>query len=437
MAEDDALRILLADEYGTALLKEATRSVVTWDGLMERPLPSGSSARQTWEALQRTRMAMGVDLPFTHGASGRAWYGMTLDLANATSRIERECHEDSSLWRMFEKSSDQHFLMHMRVSDALASAELDGLAIRTEEASSLLRYDQTPRTPAERVIKNAFGAFDRLREFEGEPFSVSMMKQLRDLVLEDVDEKTLEVRPRNLGLIPFDPGVQNDCDSVEILSEICRYANHEAGDPYDPPALRCMFLVDIMYGFHPLGKVSGQVGKLVSYLYARRHGIPLLGVLPLLQARVEWTDGAIKPPQVSFDRTALEHMAANTFASHGSDSTLHHTTIAQLACIKLDELKIRINAWNRQDEAMREALKREAPFNYRQRAVLARALRRPDATFSIKYHQTNHAVSYATARRDLTELEEKGYLVMALDGHTMVFRPASNLEDLLGVTVVK
>lgn len=437
MATDDALRVLLADEYGTALLKEATRSVVTWDGLMERPLPSGVSARQTWEALQRARMATGVDLPFTHEASGRAWYGMTLDLANAVSRIERECHEDSGLWRMFERSSDQHFLMHMRVSDALASAELDGLAIGAEEASSLLRYDQTPRTPAERVIKNAFGAFEKLEEFEEEPFSVSTMRKLRDLVLEDVDEDELEVRPRNLGLMPFEVNVQDEHGSDEVLEGVCRYANHEAGDPYDPPVLRCMFLVDIMYGYHPLGKVSGQVGKLVSHLYAKKHGIPLLGVLPLLQARVEWTDGVIGPSQVSFDRMALESMAANTFSSHGSDSTLHHTTIAQLACVKLDELKVRIDAWNRQDEAMREALKREAPFNYRQRAVLARALRRPDATFSIKYHQTNHAVSYATARRDLMELEEKGHLVMTLDGHTMVFRPAGDLGKLLGVTVAR
>lgn len=60
------------------------------------------------------------------------------------------------------------------------------------------------------------------------------------------------------------------------------------------------------------------------------------------------------------------------------------------------------------------------------------ALRHPGATFTIKYHQTNNAIAYATARRDLVELEQKGYLSFEVDGRTMVFKAVSTLDSLIG-----
>ena len=62
--------------------------------------------------------------------------------------------------------------------------------------------------------------------------------------------------------------------------------------------------------------------------------------------------------------------------------------------------------------------------------VLARAMRDPDAEFRTRYHQTTHNIHYATARRDLMELHEKGYLDMELPGKAYVFTRGSRLEEL-------
>ncbi|MHB1016641.1 MAG: hypothetical protein ACYC2X_01940 [Coriobacteriia bacterium] len=55
---------------------------------------------------------------------------------------------------------------------------------------------------------------------------------------------------------------------------------------------------------------------------------------------------------------------------------------------------------------------------------------RYSAEFRVRYHQSNHNIHYATARRDLVELHEKNYLRMELQGKTQVFTRGPRLEEL-------
>jgi len=112
------------------------------------------------------------------------------------------------------------------------------------------------------------------------------------------------------------------------------------------------------------------------------------------------------------------------------DNTAYHTTAAQLALIELRKLEATIESWELRDAEMRRILHKDPLLNARQRTVLARALRDPDAEFRIRYHQSNHNIHYATARRDLVELHEKGYLTMELRGKTHVFTRGRRLDEL-------
>ncbi|MHB1018557.1 MAG: hypothetical protein ACYC2X_11840, partial [Coriobacteriia bacterium] len=71
-------------------------------------------------------------------------------------------------------------------------------------------------------------------------------------------------------------------------------------------------------------------------------------------------------------------------------------------------------------------------LNHRQRSVIGRALRVPDATFRIGYHRTTHGIGYATAHRDFAELVERGYLTETTEGRMKVFRAGPALEERIG-----
>ena len=83
---------------------------------------------------------------------------------------------------------------------------------------------------------------------------------------------------------------------------------------------------------------------------------------------------------------------------------------------------------------MHRILRRDPELNQRQRSILSKALRDPHATFRIGYHRTNHNIAYATARRDLVELEQRGYLISQMRGKAWVFAPSESLAEMLNQT---
>jgi Fic family protein len=103
----------------------------------------------------------------------------------------------------------------------------------------------------------------------------------------------------------------------------------------------------------------------------------------------------------------------------------------ELALLTLREVEQYVDSWERRDNEMREVLRKDPLLNQRQRAILARALRVPDAEFNIRYHKRNHNVAYTTARRDLLELADKGYLSMEQRGKAFIFAAAPKLQELV------
>jgi len=71
-------------------------------------------------------------------------------------------------------------------------------------------------------------------------------------------------------------------------------------------------------------------------------------------------------------------------------------------------------------------------LNARQLDLVFYALRHPGAEFSTHSHQCAQGIDEQTARADLHDLEEKGYLVRHQIGPAYVFYAAEDLELRVG-----
>lgn len=293
----------------------------------------------------------------------------------------------------------------------------------------LLRLDRAPQSDTERLLVNTFRAFDHLRDLLDEPFSRELFTHMRDLLLDGVDPEGLGSEPPLQGILARTEDQDAERQrrfAGRQMDLIAAYLNRESSDPDDLPVLQGQVMADAFRFYRPLGNVSSQVGRLSARLFALKNGLPVLGLLPISRAKVDWETGLINPPLVSLD--SRMHVELNQRSPR--DVTPHQTLAAQLTLITLRDLESHIEAWERRDEEMREILRRDPALNHRQRSVLARALRDPEAEFRIRYHKTNHSIHYTTARRDLLELQEKGYLLMEQQGKAFVFLPGPGLDEL-------
>jgi len=72
-------------------------------------------------------------------------------------------------------------------------------------------------------------------------------------------------------------------------------------------------------------------------------------------------------------------------------------------------------------------------LNYRQLALLQHALKHPNAAYTIESHKNSHNVVRATARADLFNLVERGYLSRGKQGRRYNFLPATGIAEKLNL----
>jgi len=420
---------LLWDPAFRALLIRFAREAMTWEQFLDEPLPRNLSATRTWELLNELSRDVGVEVPIPDLDGNDYWYRRTYHLTDTVNTVACACRSDSRLHRTMTASAGHHFVVKARIRETIAAARLDGLLISEADATVLLRMDRAPQNPVGQLVINTFTAMERLDELVDEPFSRGLFEHLRDLLLRGVDAGMLQTSRPGMGLVSFDYADERIAPAAEQqLAYITAYANHETGDEYDQPLLRALLIADVFRLYRPLGAVSSQVGRLAARLYELKHDLPVVGLLPVSRAKLDWEQGIIAPPSVICGPEAYKTLLERS----PGDLTAYQMLSAQLALHTLRDTERYVEMWEQQDTEMREILRREPLLNQRQRSILARALRVPDAEFAIRYHRRNHNIAYTTARRDLLELAEKGYLVMQQRGKAFIFSAAEGLQEKLG-----
>jgi Fic family protein len=169
------------------------------------------------------------------------------------------------------------------------------------------------------------------------------------------------------------------------------------------------------------------MASLVWKLYCLKQGYPVLGYLPVCRAILNWENGDITPPHV-----LSPSLPKQWVDEHGrEDYTANVTVSLQLVHLELEGLRERVALRKDRDGEVLKSLEGDSTLNHRQRSILSRALRHPEAEFTIRYHRTNHGVVYATARADLLELVDKGYLTCEQAKRAFVFRPDPHIKSRL------
>ncbi|TKI04100.1 hypothetical protein [Martelella alba] len=421
-----SLQTLFDDVSFQKLLKRFSQKCISWDEFLSLNLPPNISPLAMWEIMNRMSRYMGIDLPIPDLNDEEYWYRRTHELTDIIGIVTRACAPDSHLHRTMTAASSQHFLMNVRIPDAIAATRLDGLSLSVRDADSQLRLDRAPRNATERLVANTFNAIDHLPNLVGEPFSRDLFMHLRDRLLEGVDIRALETTRASLGTGLFEwPGAMTERFANRQMDYIAAYANHETGE-YDHDVLRALILTDSFRFYRPLKEVSYQVGRLAAHLYALKHDLPVLGLLPISRVKLDWDEGHILPPRVSFDRTAYESLRIRA----PGDLTSLQTLTAQLTLLALRIVEHYVSGWENWDRALRQTLKKDLQLNDRQRSILGRALRKPEAEFTLRYHKNNHGIAYPTARRDFLELVDKGYLTLQQRGKAFIFLPHYGLREM-------
>lgn len=424
-----ATEALLADPVFAGLAEEAVRDYIDWDELTRRPLPAGMSADDAWRVLTTLRRFGATRFPLHDMHQRQYWYTLTREADVCIDAIERYCHTDSVVHRAILHRHGRVFLVGSRIREAIAVCQLDGVAVSKAKAERMLQSGRAPRDDTERFVLNSHALLYELDDLADEPFTPELLRRLYDRLVEGVDLSLLERREVRHGLTDFvETSPVTTQRRTEMLRQYCAYANGQLGDPSETVAMKAHALLNTMnyWGFVP--DFNGIIGRCVFRLYAARQDYPVLAYLPISSWYESWVEGHIGTSIVRFTRLDRSR-SANDFEV---DYTADVITYLQLTVAALDELLGAIERARHRDADLRTTLEHDPGLNYRQRSILSQALVKPEAQFRIREHQTTHNVVYATARADLLDLVERGYLRQEMRGRAFVFVAQPGLAKRLG-----
>jgi Fic family protein len=383
---------------------------------------------QTWELLGVLRRFAGTSCPIPTPDGEEFWYSLDGGALRCLELIARHCRSESSLHQMLREREGHRFLVRCRVEEAIATCRLDGVVVDQRRTSDMLQDGRAPRTPAERLVLNSYEMLTELESVTQEPFSPQLVRSLYDRVTSGVDVAALDRGPARPDLdgMPNPAASRAGSEDPGMLEAICDYANGVTGDPAEPLAVKAFMLLSITAYARPLRDLNDTVGRHLLRLFAVSRDYPVLSYLPTSLMRLRWLDHTLEPGIARFD--TLEHRPVIPGSMDGTEDILTHL---QLTTAALIELLGYIERARQEDVALHKALDAAAHLNYRQRSVLAQALANPGSQFRIRQHQTSHRVVYQTARTDLLDLVDRGYLHKEDRGRAFVFLPSSGLLRLV------
>lgn len=408
------------------LLARANKDYLYWDKFKQLPMSEGVMAEEAWRLLKLERSFMRWTTPITdiHGRSFS--YALVNSLQRSLMTVDQQAGgRIGTRVPEFTRDTERTYVLNRLMEEAIASSQIEGAATTRRDAKEMLRQGRKPRTRGERMILNNYRTITRIKEHLDKPLSSQLLLELQASLTEGTLDPSEIGRFRTAdddivvgdftGAVFHVPPSASDIPLH--LDSLCRFANGE-GDHFVHPVLKAVLLHFWLAYLHPFCDGNGRTARALFYLQSLKAGFWLFEYVSI--------SSVILRRRAQYERAFLYSEMDDADVTYFA--TFHMKAIERA----LGEFWDYAERKAKEDAELQQRVSADAGFNYRQRALLTRALKDSSAVFTIESHRASHDVVYATARSDLLELVERGYLVQQKRGRTFVFTPALNLRDRLG-----
>jgi Fic family protein len=413
---------------GLGFKPEVEGRYLHWDEVRRRSAPQGVSVEEWWLAIRVARTVVRTFLPLMDKTGQPFSFSRTDGLLLSLHQIDRDMGGPLEMRDplLANKEVRDSYLIRSLMEEAITSSQLEGASTTRQVAKQMLLEGRTPRTTDERMIANNFVAMSMLRARAQEPLSRDFVLELHEVLTHGTlkegevgrfrrRDKTINVQDNSTGDVLHMPP-----DAKELpkrLDALCAFANEQSSDAFIHPVVRAVVLHFMLAYDHPFVDGNGRTARALFYWSMIRQKYWRAEFLSI--SRI------IQKAPAQYGRAFL---LTETDSADVTYYLLHQLEVIQRATKDLHQYLAIKQAEVHEVEAL---VRTGENLNHRQRSLLAHALRHSDARYSILPYQREHGIVYETARRDLLELADAGYLNKTQMGRAFLFRVDPTLGERL------
>ncbi len=305
------------------------------------------------------------------------------------------------------------YLVNSLMEEAIASSQIEGAATTRAVAKKMLQENRKPRTKDERMIVNNYLAMKFIKDQlqKSRRLNIDFIKELHKVVTHHTLEKTEyegQFRDNNdinvyyiseekhgeivKQLIHTPPDYKKIKDFME---EFCNFANNEQRGYYLHPIVKAIALHYMIGYLHPFYDGNGRTARALFYWYALSQGYDYLEYIALSTA----IKSAYKQYPMAYLYAESDH----------NDITYFVKFNMEMLNTAINSFKAYINRKKIENRKILDTIHRDRRLNLRQ-ADIINNLSKSERRITIEEMQERYNITYETARTDLLELVEIGFM---------------------------
>ena len=382
------------------LIDKIDADYLYWDKVKYKPLPEGYTPQMLWTYVKASRVRRVITV----------WKKYDIILC-ITSQMQRMCHnfdmKFGSFWEAdneLQSPEKKYYLSSSLMEEAIYSSKMEGASTTRVVAKEMLRKKKSPQNKAQQMIANNYATIQYIVEHKDEPLTEEGLLYIHKLMT----EKTLD-NPDDAGRFRTNDNVvvadmvEGDVvytpptfkDIPEFVSTLCDFFNNDNPRNFIHPIIKGIIIHFMVAYMHPFVDGNGRTARALFYWYMLKENYKLTEYMSI--SRV-----------IAKSKTSYEKSFRYT---ENDDNDMGYFVAYNLRALEISFQQLRDYIQRKQREKKAaNAFMLAGNINQRQALVLQRLTEEPDTIFTVKDMQELFSVSSMTARKDLADLVQQGYL---------------------------
>lgn len=416
--------IFLDNEELKNLIYSINSRYLYWSDVKYR-IPSGITGAELWGMVKSVRNLTDVKI----------WSQNNIHFS-LTNTMQRLCHEfDMNFggsWgasKIFpdDKTTQELYLISSIMEEAIASSQMEGAATTREVAKDMLRKKISPRNKSQRMILNNYNTINFIRDHAKDNLTPALIMQVHGMMTEgalDVPDASGRLRREDENIVVGN-GITGEIVHTppsaeclnEFLNQLCAFFNDENAEVFVHPIIRAITIHYLVGYYHPFADGNGRTARALFYWYMMKSNYWLVQYLSI--SRI------IKGSKKSYEQAFLYSEA------DGNDIGYFIQYNMEVLIKSFDALSRYIKR-KHNDKKKAEKLLHLGDITERQSQILSIYIENPDSVLVSTDIIAEFGVSPGTAKSDLRNLMNKGYLKeVSLNKRTKGYVRSDDFEELI------
>jgi|GEM_PF-7080614 len=436
-----AMYTLLTDPDFARLWERQKKRTLSLNELISTSLPEGMTLSDVYNTVFLLQRQSGFRVRRIRKDAPEYFFSLSGRHIQMLNLLSSKSSNDTALMHNMKRYLKSDSFHRVLFDDVRRLFAMEGLSISNERMDQLFFAPPDKSVLSDQLFLNLKDLLVDAHSMVDQSFSDRLLRFMYERLIQDIDPRTFK---EHYGFHMLRPEQFMARIKPELLrDELYRVLNEDSLLEDALPVASILILSEQLSFISPFPYFNGMLILVLYALFLFKTKFPGVAYAPVLYFQPRWKAGKMDRNAVSLscadaaptfsdcelslsefagaEETTLAMMQANTSVLFPGEYDISKWLLVALeitycSTIHLEELM------SKEVLIPTEFILSDASLNKRQHAALVTASNNPDLRFTIEDHQKNYRTAYATARADLLELAEKGYLKKVKEGKHFVFQ---------------